>query len=137
MAGGFHMTIEVKGLKELEKKLGGSVLYEDAVEEGLDTFEKRMLRGGRAKAAGKRTNLVTSQRAHLSRRINTTLRDETNIRQMVPSFGRGAGRRRNPDFNPRSSGRKWRDYQVLAVFKKLAPSVVRKIIKKINARWEA
>jgi len=137
MAGGFQMTIEVKNLAEIQKKLNGSVLYEDEFEAGLDTIEKRMLRGGKARSQGKKTNTVRSERMHLSRRIATTRRDNNNIREIVPSFGRGAGRRKNPDFNPRVSGSAWRNYQVHAVFKKMAPNVVRSIIKKINARWSA
>lgn len=139
MAGGFQMTIESKQLAPLEKKLGG-LITETAVPEleaGLDTLEKRMLRGGRARSYGKRNNVVGSDRAHLSRRVHTTLRNNSDPRQTSPSFGSGAGRRKNPDFNPRSSGRKWLDYQVLAVFKKISPSVVRSVIKKINARWAA
>lgn len=137
MSGGFQMTVQVKGLKEIEKKLNGSVLYEDEVEDGLTTIEKRMLRGGKARSQGKKTNTVRSERMHLSRRIATTRRDNNNIREIVPSFGSGPGRRKNPNFNPRVSGRKWLDYQIYAVFKKTAPNVVRSIIKKINARWSA
>lgn len=136
MAGNFQMTVQVRGLKELEKKLNGSVLYEDEVEDGLDTIEKRMLRGGKARSQGKKTNTVRSERTHLSRRVASTRRGNT-IRETVPSFGRGVNRRKNPDFNPRVTGRAWLDYQVHAVFKKMAPNVVRKIIKRINARWSA
>lgn len=139
MAGGFQMTVQAKGLKEVEAKLGGLITQTaiPEVETGLDTIEKRMLRGGRARSYGKKNNVVGSERAHLSRRVHTTLRDNHDLRQTTPSFGSGAGRRKNPDFNPRSSGRKWLDYQVLAVFKKMAPNVVRSVIKKINARWAA
>lgn len=135
----FQMTIQAKQMASLEKKLGG-LITETAIPElegGLDTLEKRMLRGGKASAQGKKTNRVTSTRSSLTRRISSTRRQQGNIRQTVPSFGSGTGRRKNPDFNPRVSGRAWLDYQVYAVFKKISPSVVRSVIKKINARWAA
>lgn len=139
MAGGFQMTVQAKGLKEVEAKLGGAITQTAVaeVESGLDSIEKRMLRGGKARSYGKRNNTVGSEKSHLSRRVHTSLRDNANIREVVPSFGSGAGRRKNPEFNPRVTGRAWLDYQVRAVFKSMAPRVVNSIIKKINARWAA
>ncbi|MGE0057006.1 MAG: hypothetical protein AB7P33_09845 [Dehalococcoidia bacterium] len=107
---GVAVEVQIKGLKELEAKLGGSVLYEDETEAGLDTIEKRMLRGG--KGLGAKRNTVSSERLVLSRRVQST------------------------DNWPRVTGRSWRDKQV-ALFKAMSPRVARSIIKKINQRWAA
>lgn len=118
------VTVQVRGLKELEKKLGGSVLYEDETEAGLDTIMKRMLRPGKGLAG--RANTLTHERLVLSRRVMSSTAEH-----YLP------GRPITPENNPRTSGRRWRDYQVNAVFKVMAPRVVRSIIKKINQRWAA
>lgn len=107
---GIDIEVKVRGLAELEKKLGGSVLYEDETEAGLDTIHNRFLRGG--KGRGAKANTLSSERLVLSRRVTSTKNW------------------------PRTTGSSWRNFQI-GVFKAMSPRVVRSIIKKINARFAA
>lgn len=107
---GVEVSVQVKGLRELEEKLGGSVLWEEETEAGLDTLSARFMRGG--KGLGAQRNVVSSERMLMSRRVHSTTEW------------------------PRITGRSWRDKQI-AIFKQMGPRVIRSIIKKINARWAA
>lgn len=125
MAGAQQVTVSVRGLKELEKKLDGKVLYTPELEAGMDTIRDRMLRGG--KGRGVKNNTLTTQRGVLTRRIVSTTRDLSDKEQF---------NRYSPRFNPRVTGSAWRSKQV-GIFNGMVSRVVRKVVQRINSRWAA
>lgn len=104
--------VRIVGLEELKRKLGGTVLKEPELQQGMQTIAKRFERGG--KGMGARNNTVTSSRydsaASLRYDVATTLR------------------------SPRRKGSAWVRKQT-AIFRAMSPRVIRSVIKKIQARW--
>ena len=102
------LTVRITGLKELEAKLGYKVLADPAMEEALDTISARFMRGG--KGLGVKRNQLMLTSAPLLREVSSTL---------VP---------------PRTTGSSWTGKNI-AIFKAMAPRVVRAAVKRIRARW--
>lgn len=111
-------SIHIEGEEELLKKLDPS-LYEPEFEDGLGTITRRLERGGRG--LGSRVNQVRTEReGKLSRFVTTTLSDNPNPK--------------SPSFNPRTTGRSWRDKQI-SIFKGMRNRVLKSISRKIQERW--
>lgn len=124
-----------------DKKIEG-VIYAAIVEESLQKIAERIerpLKGapGRGKGQGRKVNRITSRYGRLTLTASSTLRDPAVRRQSIPSFGRGAGRRPNPAFNPRSVGTSWVQKHIgsagygKGIIGSMAPSVLRKTAARI------
>lgn len=118
-----EITLQVYGLKELQAKLSPE-LYEEAVEEQLDTFTKRFMRRSKGKAA--KANVLSLERVTMSRRVTTPLAERWVPRAPVTAQN-----------NPRTSGRTWREYITYAAFPSMAKYAANAIKKKMIAKWKA
>ena len=133
------LTVGIVGLKELERKLDGKFLIQPEVESALDTVAQRGKRGG--KGQGAKVNPIALRGAPLTRILTSPIRSPGNRIEAIPSFGRGAGRRKNPRFNPRSKGTSWIRKNVGAagygagILGATARNALAKAAKKIAARW--
>lgn len=113
-------VIKVQGLNELERKLGYSVLVAPAAEQARDTIVTRLMRPPPKKGRGKRKGLPPGAGV-----INNTL---------TPTM-QGSGATIDSTLNfPRTVGSAWTSYNAV-VFKAMAPSVVNKMIERIEATW--
>lgn len=75
------------------------------VDQVFNKLGERVTRSSRR--LGRKNNRITSENRALVLDLTSTLRNPADRRQSIPSFGRGAGRRKNPDFNPRVKGTAW------------------------------
>lgn len=102
--------IRVRGLNEVEQKLDEAYLLQPELDAALETFAKRMQRGG--KGLGARRNTVSAN---------------------VQSFGAEAVSSLN---NPRTTGGAWgaKNQRILS---NMAPRVFRKMTQRIEERWAA
>lgn len=101
--------IRVVGLEDLERKLDGKFLVQPEIADAMETFGKRMQRGG--KGLGAQRNTIAIQREALGVRAQTTLN------------------------NPRQTGMTWARKNI-AIIKAMANSVFRKAAERMRARFE-
>lgn len=106
------------------------VVRDAIADEAIEKVGARMERGGRGQGA--KVNRITRRRNGLTMDVRSTLRDPNSIAQRIPSFGRGATRRPNPRFNPRSKGTAW-TRKNMAAARSMLPFVLRKTAKRIIA----
>lgn len=96
---------------------------DDALESITTEMERRQGRG----IGARRNTIRTDRRSAMQHSVRTSLRGG----DPAESIGR------HPRFNPRVSGRSWRDKQT-SRFRGMAPRVVKKyIIEPLRARWAA
>lgn len=100
--------IKVRGLAEIERKLGYSVLMAEPMQEAVVTFTDRFQRGG--KGAGARNNTIEAEIHETGARVTSTLNA------------------------PRQTGVSW-ERKNEAIFKGMAARVTRKAIERIEAQW--
>jgi hypothetical protein len=94
---------------EVKKAIVAEALAEDGSRYTSETIPQRIKRVKKSgKRQGRLVNTVTTTTQGLNMTAVTTVRDKGNRRQSAPSFGRGAGRRPNPQFNPRTKGTSWK-----------------------------
>lgn len=140
------VTVRVLGLKELEKKLDGKVLYEPEIEAGLERIADEMkTRHDKRKGLGARRNVMAIERAG---RLQMRVRSTPLVSGWQPEPRKGARRPKGsgtprpgwqekvPTYNPRRTGSAWYRAQ-RSRFKAMAPRVIRKAIEGIKARWSA
>ena len=104
------ISLDLKGLPGLQRKLKPSDLYEPAIQEVIEKVSKRMERGG--KGLGAKRNTITREVRPLSATVTTTLS------------------------NPRQTGKAWENKQ-RAIAKAMAPRVLRSAQRKIIKAWSA
>jgi len=104
------MTLNVKVVR-YPAFLRGEILIQPEVEDAIDTINNRISRRG--KGAGERRNEMHTQREALSARYNI----ET-------------------QHHPRRTGWAKKAY-MRKTFSAMAPNVIRKMVERIAARWEA
>ena len=127
------ITVNVSG--PLFSKKIDHVIKSAIVAEALMKVEERIKRPGRK--AGRRLNRLTSRINGLTLTVDSTVRAKGSRRQSFPTFGRGAGRRVNPDFNPRATGKAWMRKHVgsgdygKGIIGQMLPRVLRKTTARI------
>ncbi len=104
------VSLNVKGLPGLQRKLKPAHLYEPAIAEVVEKVGKRMERGG--KGLGAKSNTITREPQRLSATVSTTLN------------------------NPRQTGAAWERKQ-RAIARAMAPRVLRSAQRKIIKAWSA
>lgn len=100
------------------------------VDQTFDSITLEMkTRHDKRKGKGVRANTMLRTRENpLLHGVRTTLRDRGDEGQSTPG---------HPDFNPRASGRAWKDQQIKR-FRGMAPRAVKKyIIQPLAAKWES
>jgi len=100
--------VRIRGLEELERKLGMAVLVDPAMHEALETIGARLERQG--KGLGARRNVVTREAHSMGARIVSTLK------------------------SPRQTGGSWVRKNE-AIFNAMSGRVVGAAIRRIEARW--
>lgn len=108
MAANIPMTITIKGLPEVERKLGFAVLAEPALLTMRPSVDERVRRGG--KGMGAKRNQIMTEPKELGGRFMTTLN------------------------YPRTTGSSWQKYNV-RVIRRIWGNIMRKVIKQIEATW--
>ena len=103
-------AIKITGVKELESKLGADFLLEPELGPAIESFQKRILRGG--KGIGAKRNKIGFSVVGQNVRSHTTLRF------------------------PRTTGSSWtnKNERVIAA---MAPRVFAKMVRRIEERWAA
>lgn len=130
------LNVSIRG-PLFEKNLTATV-QAAIISETLDRISQELdKKAANKKRLGRKNNRVTNRREALVLTSTSTLRDPSIRRQRIPSFGRGAGRRKNPDFNPRVKGTTWVKKNIgqppygKGVIGSMLPRVLRKTAERI------
>lgn len=134
------VTIRVKGLAELERKLDGSVLLQPEAEAAVETIGARIARPTGKRIGVKRNTISRAQSGRLQETISTTLAGPDPHRRR----GTGPRRRGTPRpgwqqratwYNPRRKGTAWVRYQEKLLKGTFGRNVMKKMAERIAARF--
>ena len=103
-----QLTVKVLGLEELQKRTGWDPMVQPEMDLALDTFKKRILRGG--PGLGAKRNTLTPTQKPLQLNVETTR------------------------INPRTKGISWQRKNT-SITRSMSGRVMKKAIQRMQARW--